>query len=252
MAVVLVTGGARRIGKSLCLNFAKKGYDVIINYKQSHNEAVSLQNEILNFGVKCEIYKADVSNLIEVEKMFSEIENNRQTNGLLPNILINNSGIFPNSTNFEEVDEYTWHNTIDTNLSSQFYCANNFYKLVRKHNIQDARIINFSSLGAFEVWKGRTAYNVSKAGVSQLTKSLARDLAPLVCVNSVSPGTIDIISENSADKPSEVLRINANRIPYGRYGNTDDIFDAVYFFATCSPFITGNNLNVDGAYSLSR
>lgn len=250
MAVVLITGGARRIGKSLCLNFAKKGYDVIINYNQSHNEAISLKNEIINLGVKCEIYKADVSNLLEVEKMFAEIEN--KNNGLLPNILINNAGIFPNSTNFDEVDEYTWHNTIDTNLSSQFYCANNFYKLVKKYNIPNARIINFSSLGAIEVWKGRTAYNVSKAGVRQLTKSLARDLAPLVCVNSVSPGTIDIDSNNTSDLPSEELRISSNRIPYGRYGNTDDIFDAVYFFATCSPFITGNNLNVDGAYSLSR
>jgi 3-oxoacyl-[acyl-carrier protein] reductase len=250
MAVVLITGGARRIGKSLSINFAKKGYDVIINYNQSKDEAISLKNEILNLGVKCEIYKANVSNLLEVEQMFTEIEN--KNNELLPNILINNAGIFPQSTNFENLDEYTWHNTIDTNLSSQYYCASNFYKLVKKYNIPNARIINFSSLGAFEVWKGRTAYNVSKAGVNQLTKSLARDLAPLVCVNSVSPGTIDINSENTSDAPSEDLRISANRVPYGRYGNAEDIFDAVYFFATCSPFITGNNLNVDGAYSLSR
>ena len=105
-----------------------------------------------------------------------------------------------------------------------------------------------ASLGGTEVWKNRTPYNVSKAGVIQLTKSLARDLAPLVSVNCISPGTIEIKNES----PSEPLRISNERIPFLRFGNIDDIFDAVNFFATASQFITGNNLIVDGGYSLSR
>lgn len=244
---VLITGGARRIGKSLCENFAKKGFNVIINYNQSQKNAEELQVEIKKFGVKCEIIKADVSNFDEVKNMFKTISN-FSDNELIPNILINNAGIFTSKVAFENLEINVWENTLNINLSSQYFCSQEFVKLSKFYTLNNPKIINFASLGGTEVWKDRTSYNVSKAGVIQLTKSLAMDLAPFISVNCISPGTIEI----SDEVPSEILRINSERIPMGRFGNVEDIFDAVYFLATCSNFITGNNIVVDGGYSLKR
>lgn len=244
---VLITGGARRIGKSLSENFAKKGYNVIINYNNSQNKAEKLQVEIIKLGVKCEIIKADVSKFDEVKNMFAIIQNFSDKD-MIPNILINNAGVFTPQTAFEDLELKVWEDTINTNLSSQYFCSQEFLKLTKYYKLIGSKIVNFASLGGIEVWKDRTSYNVSKAGVIQLTKSLARDLAPLISVNCISPGTIEIEDENA----SENLRITTDRIPMGRFGNVDDIFDAVYFLATCSDFITGNNIIVDGGYSLKR
>lgn len=246
LKTVLITGGARRIGKVLSTRFAECGFNVLINYNKSKNQAEELQNSLSEQYPKLQIktYQADVSDFSQVEEMFLSIDKD----SLIPNILVNNAGVFPQSTKFEDLQQYLWHTTLDTNLSSQYYCSQSFLKLIKKYNQEHSRIINIASLGGLEVWKDRTSYNVSKAGVLQLTKSLARDLAPLVSVNSVSPGTIEIPNDN----PSEELRISEQKTPFGRYGTADDVFDAVYFFATCSPYITGNNLNIDGAYHLSR
>lgn len=244
MNTILITGGARRIGKGLAIKFSEQGNNIIINYNISEAEANELKTYFEDKKVNCYFIKADVSNSENVNKMFEQI----QSDFIMPNILINNAGIFTENTELDKVDDIKWHNTLEINLSSQFYCAREFYNFVISNNIQNARIINMASLGGTEVWKNRTPYNVSKAGVIQLTKSLARDLAPLVSVNCISPGTIEIKDES----PSEPLRISNERIPFLRFGNIDDIFDAVNFFATASQFITGNNLIVDGGYSLSR
>lgn len=244
---VLITGGARRIGKFLSQKFAEKEFNVLINYNNSQNSAKELQLNIQKLGVKCEIIKADVSKFDEVKNMFGII-NNFEDKDLIPNILINNAGVFTPQTAFENLELDVWEDTMNTNLSSQYFCSQEFLKLTKQFNLINSKIINFASLGATEVWKDRTSYNVSKAGVLQLTKSLARDLAPLISVNCISPGTIEIEEETASEK----LRISSDRIPMGRFGNVDDIFDATYFLATCSNFITGNNIIVDGGYSLKR
>jgi len=160
----------------------------------------------------------------------------------VPDVLVNNAGIFPLRFALDELEEQVWEETIAINLKAYLFVAKVFSKFAR----DGSRIINIGSLGGIETWKGRIPYNISKAGVIQLTKSLAKELAPRISVN---PGTIFIPYEpNQIDSPM----IPPNKIPMQRYGTILDVFDAVYFFATCSNFITGQVINVDGGYHLDR
>jgi NAD(P)-dependent dehydrogenase (short-subunit alcohol dehydrogenase family) len=119
-----------------------------------------------------------------------------------------------------------------------------FAKIVTKQ----ARIINISSLGGINIWKDRIDYNVSKSALIQLTKVLARALAPQISVNVVCPGYIDLSEHKSKNENKE--KMSLQKIPMNRYGTVEDVFEAVYFFSSCSQFITGQVLIVDGGQSL--
>ncbi|MCX7908541.1 MAG: SDR family oxidoreductase [Ignavibacteria bacterium] len=242
MSLVLITGSGRRLGKGLAIEFARKGWDVIIHYNQSKENATETKKYIeKNFGVKVFIFESDLSEinsaLKNFEKIFREVG--------VPNVLVNNAAIFPERKFLNELDEEIWDKTISINLKAYLFVS----QVYAKYAVQGSRIINIGSLGGIETWKGRIPYNISKAGVIQLTKSLAKELAPKISVNCVNPGTILIPYE-----PSEIDSplVSIDKIPMQRYGTVFDIFDAVYFFSTCSNFITGQVLNVDGGYHLDR
>lgn len=242
MALVLITGSGKRIGKGLAIEFSRKGWDVVIHYNLSEESALETKRYIeKNFGVKVYAFSSDLrdisGSLNSLEKVFNEVG--------VPNVLVNNAAIFPDRRNLDEIDEEIWDITLTINLKAYLFVA----KAFAKYAPEGARIINIGSLGGIETWKGRIPYNISKAGVIQLTKSLAKELAPKISVNCVNPGTIFIPYEpNQIDSPI----IPIEKIPMQRYGTILDIFDAVYFFATCSNFITGQVINVDGGYHLDR
>lgn len=238
MKNVFITGGGRRIGRGLALRLAKCGWNIAFSYNRSEMMAEKTENEILAYGVKCLKIKADVRNNEETINAFEQIKNEFNTLDLL----INNAGVYPKATVIDEIDEDLWDFTLDTNLKSQFLTSKQFKKIAS----QNAKIINISSIGGLEIWKNRIPYNVSKAGVIQLTKALARELAPNIAVNCICPGTI-VIENEEAEEPSKV---NIANIPMGRYGNLDDMFDVVNFLANCSNFITGQVINVDGGFHL--
>lgn len=240
MKNIFITGSGKRIGRALALNFAKKGWNVTVHYNSSKNEAEKTYEEIKKYNVKSTLVKADVRNYYELKSAF---EKSNDEIGI-PDVLVNNSGIFPKKTKIEDIDEEFWDNTLNINLRGEFFASKIFSEFAKKNS----KIINFASLGAFEIWQNKIPYNVSKAGVIQLTKALARELAPNISVNSISPGTIEIPGEAGPDPHL----ISTEKIPMGRYGTTDDIFEAVHFFATCSNFITGQNISVDGGYHLFR
>lgn len=240
MKSILITGGARRIGKSLAINFIDKGWNVAFTYNESSEQARETLNLIRKKNVLAKSYKLNVTETESIEKVFTQIFDDFGS----IDVLVNNAGIYPDKKSLDQIDEVFWQEVIDTNLRSELFCSKEFAKRAN----EGARIINFASLGAFEIWKQRLPYNVSKAGVIQLTKALALELAPNISVNSVSPGSILIPDELS----HQDLAINIKNIPMQRYGNIQDIFDAVYFFATCSSYITGQNINIDGGYHLSN
>ncbi len=237
MSYVLITGSGRRIGKVLALEFAKKGYDIILHYNNSKDKALATKREIDNIGVKSELIKADLKDENEIKNLFKQIYN------LNVDILINNAAIYPQAKSLSELDISDWNNVINLNLRSIFLMSQQFVKLYKSNK---GKIINIASLGAFHIWKKRIVYNTSKAGVIQLTKALAYELAPRISVNTVSPGMINI----NNDAPSEDILMDESSIPYGRFGKPEEIFEAVYFFASCSNFITGQNINVDGGFGL--
>lgn len=238
MKTVLITGAARRLGRGLALNFAKVNWNIAIIYNSSDERALSTKNELIELGIKAEIYKADVRDSNQVrqamEAAFSDFNK--------IDVLVNNSGIYPEPTSLENINDELWDNVINTNLRGEFYTAREFSKYAQS----GSKIINIASLGAFEIWKQRLPYNVSKAAIIQLTKALARELAPKISVNSVSPGSIYMPD----DPAKQDLAIDITKFPMQRYGLIEDVFDAVRFFAECSSFITGQNLNIDGGYHL--
>ncbi|MEI6090218.1 MAG: SDR family oxidoreductase [bacterium] len=239
MKNVIITGGARRLGKHLALNFAKKGYNVVIHYNSSTESAKETHQAILDLGVDSIMVKADLHNLVEIERLFAIAAEHY---GKL-DALVNSAAVLPRQMAVSEISEMDWNAVMNVNLKAYLFASQQF----AKYADDSAKIINIASLGGQEIWKNRLLYNVSKAGVLQLTKALAREFAPKIAVNSVSPGIVTIPNE-----PSENDTLNPKRIPYGRYATPEEIFSAVYFFAECSNYITAQNLNIDGGYHDAR
>lgn len=240
MPLILITGSGRRLGRGLALEFAQKGWDIAVHYNRSEETALKTANEIKKMGVKCITVKADVLSSKEINVAFDKIVNELGH----PEVLINNAGVYPQITPLNEISDEMWNDTLGVNLSGEFHFARKFAENAKK----DSRIINIASLGGLEIWKQRIPYNVSKAGVIQLTKALARELAPHISVNCICPGTIEIPGEEAAGESP----VPVSRIPMERYGSVKDIFDAAYFFATCSNYITAQVLAVDGGFHDAR
>jgi NAD(P)-dependent dehydrogenase (short-subunit alcohol dehydrogenase family) len=233
--VALVTGAAKRIGRSIALRLAKEGADVVVNYAKSKAEAEELASEIQSLGRRAIALQADVSRRADVQRMFAAVD---KEFGRL-DILVNNAGVFFEAK-FEELTDEEWDRIMNANLKSQFLCAQAAAPVMKRQGL--GRIINLSSLGGILPWPAYTHYCVSKAGVIMLTRCLARALAPEVLVNSVAPGTIQF----AAEAPDQDY---IKRVPLHRTGTGDDIADAVMYFATAD-FITGQVIAVDGGRML--
>ncbi len=234
--VALVTGAARRIGRSIALKLSAEGADVVVNYRSSKAEAEQVAAEITAAGRRALAWQADVSRRDAVLGMIAEVE---RTFGRL-DILVNNAGVFF-PAKFEQLTEEQWDTILDVNLKSQFLCAQVAAPLLKRTG--RGRIINLSSLGGLLAWPLYTHYCVSKAGVIMLTRCLARALAPEITVNSVAPGTIKF-----PDEPPDVDYIR--RAPLRKTGTAEDIAGTVAFLAQ-SDFITGQVFVVDGGRALT-
>jgi len=234
--VALVTGAAKRIGRSIASCLAREGADVLVNYNHSRAEAESLVREIQALGPRALAFPADVSRIEEVRAMFAAVES--ELGGL--DILVNNSGIFF-SAPFDQLTEAQWDRTLATNLKSQYLCAQAAAPLMKRRG--RGRIVNLSSIGAFQPKPAHVHYCVSKAGVVMLTRCLARALGPEIAVNSVAPGKIEFPGE-------ELDEAYIRRAPLARVGSGDDIAEAVLFLIR-SEFITGQVILVDGGRTLT-
>jgi NAD(P)-dependent dehydrogenase (short-subunit alcohol dehydrogenase family) len=230
--VALVTGAAKRIGRSIAERLAADGAAVAINYRTSQDEAESLAREIEASGGRAVAIQADVARRKEVEKLFAAVD--RQFGRL--DILVNNAGIFL-AASFEQITDEQWDGMLDANLKSQFLCCQAAAPMMKRQGM--GRIINLSSLGA---WPSYTHYCVSKAGVIELTRCLAVALGPQILVNSVAPGTIQFPGE----PPDEAY---IRRVPLHRTGKGEDIAGAVAYLASAD-FVTGQVIAVDGGRSL--
>jgi NAD(P)-dependent dehydrogenase (short-subunit alcohol dehydrogenase family) len=233
--VALVTGAAKRIGRSIALRLAAEGAAVAVNYRGSKAEAEALVREIQAGGAKAVSIQGDVSRRADVVKLFAAVE---KEFGRL-DILVNNAGEFF-AAKFEDLTDEQWDGILDTNLKSQFLCAQAAAPIMKRQG--RGRIINLSSLGGLLAWPAYTHYCVSKAGVIMLTRCLAQALAPEILVNSVAPGTIQFPGE----PPDEDY---IRRVPLHRTGNGDDIAGAVAYLATAD-FVTGQVIAVDGGRML--
>jgi 3-oxoacyl-[acyl-carrier protein] reductase/pteridine reductase len=230
---VLITGSAKRIGRVIAIELARRGFEVAIHYNTSRHEAEETARECGN----APIFKADLSRVGEIQRLFREV---RERFGPL-NCLVNNAARF---TRFDVLDisEADWDFIHSVNLKATFFCCQEGARQMKAQG-GGGRIVNISSLGGIRPWADHVHYCASKAGVIMLTKALAKALAPEIAVNSVAPG---VISFNDVDAPTQAM-IDAT--PMRRPGQAEDVAEAVHFFLTCSDFITGQIMAVDGGLS---
>ncbi len=233
--VALVTGAAKRIGRSIALRLAADGADIAVNYLSSKPEADQVVREIENVGRRAVAVQGDVSRKADVQRIFSAVED---AFGRL-DILVNNAGMFF-AAKFEELTEEQWDRIMNANLKSQFLCAQAATRIMKRQG--HGCIVNISSLGGILAWPAFTHYCVSKAGVIMLTRCLARGLGPQIRVNSVAPGTIQFPDE----APDEDY---IRQVPLHRVGTGEDIAGAVAYLATAE-FVTGQVIAVDGGRAL--
>lgn len=231
--VVLVTGGAKRIGRGIALRLASEGCRVCIHYHSSPAEARRTAEDCGG----AELFPANLENVAEIERLFREVEDRM---GRLDG-LVNNAARFTRFHPFD-VTEADWDFIHDVNLKAVFFCCKDGGKLMRKHG--GGRIVNISSLGGIRPWAEHAHYCASKAGVIHLTRALAKALAPDITVNSVAPGVIPF------DDLDDVSRAMVRATPAMRPGTAAEIADAVVYFLKASDFVTGQLLAVDGGLSL--
>ena len=231
--VILVTGAARRIGRSIALRLTEQGAQVAVHYGRSKENAEQTAAEC---GGKT--FQADLASVPEIQKLFADV---RSAHGHLDG-LVNNAAIY-RQMKILEVTEDDWDSIHSINLKSVFFCSQAAAKLMLSSG--GGKIVNISSLGGLRPWTRHAPYCASKAGVIMLTKVLAKALAPEISVNSVAPGVIHFDDE-MPPRTQHLVSVTPMRRP----GTADEIAEAVLGFLTASSFLTGQVLAVDGGLSL--
>jgi 3-oxoacyl-[acyl-carrier protein] reductase/pteridine reductase len=232
----LVTGAAKRIGRTIALKLAAAGANVAITYRDSQPEAEETVRAIAAcdvdaFAVRCDLN--DPENIREavaaVVGEFGQLD-----------ILVNNAGVFE-SVALEDISVEQWDRTFAANTRGPFLMAQAAYPHLRAAR---GRIINIGSLGGMHPWPTHAHYCTSKAALHMLSETMAKAWAPEISANCVAPGMI------VQGEVGEAYVHFAQKTPMQRNGTPADVADAVLFFATAPHFITGQLLAVDGGLGL--
>ncbi len=239
--VVLVTGGAKGIGRAIALELAKQGYDIVINYLTSQKEAEALEKQIKEiYGVRCMAIPCDVSKEDEVDKMISCIE--KKLGGV--DILINNAAVdLSNLFHLKTAEEF--RRTMEVNVVGAFNCSKRVYRYMLEKEY--GRIINISSTNGINTYYPMCIdYDASKAALISLTHNLAFEFAPYIHVNCIAPGFIG--TENELDGyDEEFLREEIEKIMVQRYGDPKEVAYLVKFLISEeADFINNTIIRIDG------
>ena len=236
--VVLVTGGAKRLGRAAALSLTAAGATVAITYLRSKDEAQDTLREIEQIGGRGIAVRCDVTNASSARKAVSTVV--RRLGGI--DVLINNAGTYE-TVAFDELTLQQWDAIFATNVRGPFLISKEALPHLRAHK---GRIINLGSLGGLRAWASHAHYCSSKAALHMLTKAMAKALAPEIAVNCVAPGMIDLGEKSAADFMKRMSKLT----PMRRNGSAQDIAAAILFFANAPHFITGQILTVDGGLGL--
>ncbi|AUA37819.1 3-oxoacyl-ACP reductase [Clostridioides difficile] len=238
---VLITGGARGIGKAMSKAFAKEGYNVLVNFNKSENEAKELYTILneKNFSVK--LFKADISNREDVENMVDYCI--KEFGGL--DVLVNNAGVSQDKL-FTDITDEDWDNMMNINLKGSFYCS----QVALKYMISEKKgnIINISSIWGISGASCEVHYSITKAGIIGMTKALAKEVGPSnIRVNSIAPGVIN--TDMLSGYNEEDIDALVEETPLMRLGTPEDIANCAIFLASDkSNFITGQVISPNGGF----
>lgn len=239
MKTVIVTGGAKGIGRAISYEFAKSGYNVIINYKTSVKEAEYIKEELTKKGQNVEIYKADLTKKEEVKAMIKFVEEKYKK----IDVLVNNAGVSQIKP-FANIEEEDWDNIVNNNLKTVYLTT----KAVIDNMIHNksGNIINISSIWGITGGACEVHYSATKAAIIGMTKALAKEMGPSnIRVNAVAPGIIDTDMNKNLNE-SEINQIK-NEIPLEKIGKPEDVAKVVKLLAE-SEYVTGEVIRVDGGW----
>jgi len=238
--VALITGAARRIGAAISRRLHQHGANVAIHYRESSDEANALCDE-LNVARpdSAMLLRADLSDTSAFPELIDSVT---EWHGQL-DILINNaSSFYP--TPLGQITEADWANLTDTNLKAPLFLAQAALDPLRASH---GAIVNIVDIHAQRPLRNHAVYGATKAGLAMLTRSLAKDLAPDIRVNGVSPGAILWPETDLSDAAKTSI---LSQVPWGRPGDPDDIAGCVLYLVRDATYVTGQIIAVDGGRSI--
>jgi NAD(P)-dependent dehydrogenase (short-subunit alcohol dehydrogenase family) len=230
---VLVTGGARRVGRILALACGRAGADVIIHHGHSEEEAAQVQEDIVSFGRRAWVLASDLSHPESVSGLISI------ANDISPLYALVNSAAIFESLSLEDTTLDDWRRHMDLNLTAPFLLSQAFGKQVK-----EGRIVNILDWRALRPGADHFPYTISKAGLAALTKSLAAALAPRIQVNGLALGAI----LPPSDKPASDKIIKD--VPAKRWSEPQELEQALVFLLSGPAYITGEIVHLDGGRHL--
>jgi 3-oxoacyl-[acyl-carrier protein] reductase len=233
--IAFITGGSRGIGKSAALGLAEDGFDIWLNYRSSHHEAIEVQRQIQTMGRQCTLLPFDVTCKEAVHNTLAPL-----ITDTAPSILINNAG-YARDAIFGLMSDDEWSSVLDVHLNGFFHVTREIlpYMLRRRKG----RIINIASVSGLTGTPGQTNYSAAKAGLIGATKALAREVGKRgILVNAIAPGLIQ--TDMTKDLPTDDY---LKMIPLNRMGSPEEVAGCIRFL--CSPwsnYVTGQVLSVNG------
>ncbi len=239
-ATVVVTGGARRIGRHISLGLAQRGANVVINYQSSEAEAHEVVEACVNMGTCAQAVQADISSKIGVETVRDAAIS--KFGGV--DILINNASIYP-STPLDDLTEDDFDRNIAVNLKGPYLGCWLFGLHMREQG--HGKIVNIADWAVNRPYTNYAPYFVAKGGIVTLTKVFAKELAPTVMVNAIAPGPILMPDDFSASTVAAV----AQATPLRRIGDPEDLLQATLYLVEGTDFVTGAVIPVDGGRTIS-
>lgn len=225
----LVTGGARRVGAAITRALAARGHRVAIHYRSGADEAQALATEI---GGDARIYAADLAVPGAPKALIRQVASDM---GPL-DVMVNSASNFY-KVPVLDVTEAQWDDVFAVNLRAPFFLAQAAAGVMRDGGC----IVNMADLAAFETWPDYVPHGISKAGIVQMTRALARQFAPRIRVNAIAPGLVLAPEEMSE---AEAVRY-ATSTPLARNGSPQDVVRALEYLIDAN-FVTGDVLFVDG------
>lgn len=243
--VALVTGSSRGIGKAIAMDLAKEGASVVINASKSTEEAERTLTKLpKGMGQEHCFIQADIKDPKRISEMMEKI---KQRYGRL-NILVNNAGTtsFIAHSELEKLTVDIFDEIYHLHVRGAFLCVQEALPLLKQ--AEDALVVNIASIAAITAVGSNIAYCAMKTALVNMTKSLARALAPDIRVNAVSPGLTEtqLIKGWEDYKTEQIIKT-----PLGRLGTCEDIANAVLALVTSLTYVTGQNIVVDGGRSLN-
>jgi len=239
MKTALISGGAARIGAQIVRTLHKNGYEVIIHCHQSEEIAQVLCHELNSKrNDSAQVVVADLGDNESIKKLTQKIKS--------LDLLVNNASVFyPTSIENSTIED--WDKIININLKAPFFIATGLSKVLANNQ---GVIVNIIDIHSDRPLKNFSIYNISKAGLKMLTKTLAKELAPNIRVNGISPGSI-LWPQDELQLSEKEKMMMIDRIVLKRQGSPNDIAEAVLFLAN-SKYITGEVINIDGGRSLNQ